>query len=772
MFRRLLLSCSLISASSLAFASSNVPDTTTDTAQARPKIALVLAGGGAKGAAHIGVLKALEEMQIPIDYITGTSMGAFVGGLYSTGMSADEIESFIYSVDWNGGYRDRIERSERHIRDKEHEDRYTINPQMGIGWGEFRARRGIVQGQGMLKLLRETTGNVAKLDSFDELAIPYRSVASDIVELEPVVIDDGFLVDAMMASMSVPGALPPYEVDGRLLVDGGVTNNMPVDVAYEMGADIVIAVDISSDYKDLDEFTNLFTVADQLSNYMVRRSTKEQKALMREDDIFLRPEVGDMQTTEFERMPHAFNKGYLIAQDQREQLQALSVSGEEFQAYIDLKQARRAELAFGHQLTIDQIELNNDSHFSDEVINSRLKIPQGEAISFEQLEESVDSLYALDRFELISYEYEQRDQENVLQIDVREKKWGPNYLRLRFFLEDDFDTTSQYALGASVNFTDINRHGAELTTSVEMGTDKLAAASFYSPLTSSLNWFTTADVTYTEQQRNMPIDVDTDSIPDPGLDAVDDFVPVTYRSLETELALGFQGELWRRFKAGGRYTVGRTDFTTLGSAGKVEFDRVGAFVNFRLDTLDSLALPTRGYYFDIEYLYSIDSLEPRSSFDFIERVKNDEVQEFSVEMIGAHSHKRHTIVGNLDYGVVHNAKGEFPVVPKELGGFLKLSGIPRNSLIGNNLVYGSVVYRYRWFDNDFGMFKSPVYLGGSLEYGGVWNDTDLEFYNADLYGAGSIFAGVDSPIGPIMFAYGRTEQNRDSVYLIIGTSFK
>ncbi len=232
----------------------------------RPRVAVVLAGGGAKGAAHIGVLKALEEMHIPVDIITGTSMGAYVGGLYATGMSADEIESFIYSVDWNSGYRDRVDRSQRRVRDKEYEDRYQITTDLGLRFGEVRAPTGVVQGQNMLRVLRETTGNLGRFDSFDELAIPYRSVATDILELDEVVIGNGYLVDAMMASMSVPGALPPYKLNGHMLVDGGVVNNMPVDVARAMGADVVIAVDISTDYKTEDDFTGLFTVADQLSN--------------------------------------------------------------------------------------------------------------------------------------------------------------------------------------------------------------------------------------------------------------------------------------------------------------------------------------------------------------------------------------------------------------------------------------------------------------------------------------------------------------------------
>lgn len=182
-------------------------DTGEHVAPERPKIAVVLAGGGAKGAAHIGVLKALEELRIPVDYITGTSMGAYVGGLYATGMSADEIESLTETIDWNSGYRDRVDRSQRRVRDKEYEDRFQLTTDLGLGWNGVRAARGIVQGQGMLRILRESSGNLPPFESFDELAIPYRSVATDILELKPVVIKNGYLVDAMMASMSVPGGV-------------------------------------------------------------------------------------------------------------------------------------------------------------------------------------------------------------------------------------------------------------------------------------------------------------------------------------------------------------------------------------------------------------------------------------------------------------------------------------------------------------------------------------------------------------------------------------
>lgn len=747
----------------------------TDKMQAeqktRPSIAVVLAGGGAKGAAHIGVLKALEEMHIPVDYVTGTSMGAYVGGLYATGMSADEIESFIYSVDWNKGYRDRVNRSDRRVRDKEYEDRYQLTTDLGLGWGEVRAPTGVVQGQNMLRILRETTGNLAPLESFDDLAIPYRSVATDIIELEEVVIDKGQIVDAMMSSMSVPGALPPYEVDGRMLVDGGVINNMPVDVARAMGADIVIAVDISTNYKGEEEFTNLFTVADQLSNYLVRRSTQQQAETLTEEDVFLQPDVGQMETTEFDKMPGAYEAGYQVAYQFEEDLRNLSMSTAEYQSYVEAKQQARRKLKHGDKTVVDEVVINNNSHYSDKLIENRLNLEEGQVLKTSQIETSVQNLYALDRFELITYEFDNVDGQDQLIVDVNEKEWGPNYLNFRFFLEDDFATDSQYSIGVSANFTDINQHGAELRTNLEMGTDKRIEAELFSPFFSQQKLFTSASFVYANQKRNLPANID--EIEEPTLDVTQDFVSMTYKESIGELAFGYQPTLWQEFKFGGRYTDGEVEVSSLPSLGGGSYQRIGGFIGYRLDTLDNFSLPTEGYFVDLEYLVSHDEFDADSVISDPNLVQDsDTVYEFSANLMAAQSYKRHTLVAKVDYGIVESKNSLFPIDPKQLGGFLNLSGIPRNSLLGQNLAFTSLVYRYKWFENDFGLFESPFYLGASIEHGGVWSNNDLKINEAPLYTAGSLFAGVDSPIGPIILAYGMTEDNYNSVYLIIGTSYK
>ncbi len=704
----------------------------------RPKVALVLAGGGAKGAAHIGVLKALEELNIPVDYITGTSMGAYVGGLYATGMSAEEIESFIYSVDWNSGYRDRVSRSQRRVRDKEYEDRYQLTTDLGLKWGEVHAARGVVQGQGMLKILRETAGNLPPFHSFDDLAIPYRSVATDILQLEPVVIKDGYIVDAMMASMSVPGALPPYKLNDRLLVDGGVTNNMPVDVARAMGADVIIAVDISTNYKQEEDFTTFLTVADQLSNYLVRSTTQRQKETLTDDDIYLKPNVGEMETTEFDKMPDAFGKGYLAAMEESDKLERLSLSSSDYQAYIEDKQVARRKLRYGDGIQVDEVVINNNSHYTDELLQNRLQLEAGQTYGSERLEQSIEELYALDRFELVTYRYDNLDGKDQLVVDVNEKSWGPNYLNFRFFLEDDFTTDSQYSIGMSANFTDISSHGAELTTNVEMGTDKLVEAELFTPFFSSQKVFTTFGIKYTDVKRNGPVD----GFDDVGLESSRDFLPVIYSEWIGEAALGYQGSLWREFRFGARYTDGKAELSSLPSCGDVSFTRTAGFASYRVDTLDDFSLPTQGVYFDLEYLISHDRTDNAvTCLGVIQDEGTDTVYEFSGKFVGAMSKNRHTLVANLDYGVVESKSSSLPIDPKELGGFLNLSGIPRNSMIGQNKVFNSLVYRYRWFDNDFGLFSSPFYLGASVEYGGVWSNPDLKLKDAPLYAAAQCLPG-------------------------------
>lgn len=734
----------------------------------RPTIALVLAGGGAKGAAHVGVLQALEEMHVPLDIITGTSMGAYIGGLYSSGQNAQQIEQTISRVDWNSGYRDKVSRAQLHIREKEFDDRYRLDTDLGFRFDtlDIRAPKGVIQGQNMLRIIRETSADTRYLDSFDQLPIRYRAVATDIVKLEPVVLNHGYLADAFMASMSVPGVLPPYEVDGQLLVDGGVTNNMPVDVARALGADIVIAVDISTDYKSEEQFTTFLTVADQLTNYLVRQSSQKQAQKLRRDDIYIKPAVGDMETVEFDRINEAYQKGYAAVQLVAHQLKALSLSAKEYQDYRQKIQLGVSPLGVSEALQFSQIQLENNTHYSDTVLLEMLGIRLDKPVSQQQIERHIKQLYALDRFELINYQIKSDQNEQILVVQVREKSWGPNYMTFRLALEDDFDNQSRYSVGISNNFTGLDAIGSELRLDMEMGTDRRIALEYFRPLSQDQTIFSSASLIYQKEERQFS----ELSMEDVGLGITDNYYAASYIELVGELALGYQYNPWDEIKLGLLASDGEASLSTLPSWGDMQYQRKGLFARYRLDTLDNYSFPSHGWYLDLDYMLSNDRADIIK--DGVSSNISDWVYEYSATVLAAKSRQRHTLVGRAEYGGVDTDKFTYPIHPLSLGGFLNLSGIPNNTLNGQNKAYTSLTYRYRWFDNDFGLFTSPVYLGAAYEYGGIWSDPDIQVDHAPLYQAAALFAGIDSPIGPIMFGYGRTENNYDSIYLVVGTGFK
>ncbi|WP_117234176.1 patatin-like phospholipase family protein [Vibrio maerlii] len=732
----------------------------------RPTIAVVLAGGGAKGAAHIGVLRALEELNIPVDIITGTSMGAYVGGLYSSGKSIDEIEGYLTSVDWYSGYQDGVERVEKSIRDKKYEDRYQITSGLGLSEEGVEVPKSAIPGHNMLKILRQTTGNPAWIQSFDDFPIRYRSVATDIVSLEQVVLDRGYLVDAMMASMSVPAALPPYEIEGRLLIDGGVTNNMPVDLAKELGADVVIAVDISSDYKTKDEINTLFDVGSQLSNYLVRRSTQDQINNLSDNDILLNPAVGQIETTDFSAMPQAYQEGYVTAMQQKETLSSLSISESDYRRYKQTIAMKLPNVTYPDGKVIDEITVTNISHYNDQKLEKLLTSDEGEALSTEEIEEKISRLYSSDKFERVTYSFqEDKNGQSILNLKLEEKSWGPNYLNFRFFLEEDFDTQSQYGLGVSADFTGLNDSGAELRTNFELGTDKLIDADLYFPISERSEVYGRSILGYSDRKR---------SIASNGLEEVEpekdmDYFPLSYKDISWAAGLGFQPSRYQSIEAGGFLSAGKLELTGIPSIGNTEYKRKGLFAEYNYDSLDDIALPTKGVLFDVRYEMSYDDVDMKSmgeNENFDERVNT-----ISSTLTGAYSIEKHTLIAHSEIGLTETNGYELPINPHELGGFNHLSGLPRNSLVGANMLYGRLTYRYRWFDNDFGMFKTPLYIGASAEYGGVWSTADTDASDAPLIGAGSIFSGIDTPIGPVFLSYGRAENGLDSLYLIIGNEF-
>ncbi|HEX7417102.1 MAG TPA: patatin-like phospholipase family protein, partial [Steroidobacteraceae bacterium] len=308
---------------------------------ARPRIGLVLSGGGARGTAHIGVLKVLDELHVPIDAIAGTSMGAVVGGLYASGFTGKEIDSIVSSLDWQDAFRDRPPRTDLTFRRKQEDQNFLVKLPLGLRGGRFLLPRGLIQGQRLSQTLRRLTLPVAQITNFDELPVPFRAVATDLETGDSVVMGSGDLTDAMRASLSAPGVFAPVERDGRLLVDGGLAENLPIDVARMMGVDVLIVVDVGFPLRNREALTTAPIVSNQMLAILIRRNGQLQRATLTANDIVIDPPLGEASSFNFGIVRDAIAKGELAARGMSARLSAYAVDSPAWERYLARRSAAR-----------------------------------------------------------------------------------------------------------------------------------------------------------------------------------------------------------------------------------------------------------------------------------------------------------------------------------------------------------------------------------------------------------------------------------------------
>ena len=364
----------------------------------RPRIGLVLSGGGARGAAHIGVLKVLEENRVPVDAIAGTSMGAVVGGLYASGLNAEDIERVMTSFDWQNAFSDRPARTDLNFRRKLEDQNFLVKFPLGLKGRKFRLPRGLVQGQKLTQILRGLTLPVAQIQSFDDLAIPFRAIATDIVTGDRVVLDHGDLTTAMRASLSAPGVFAPVDSEGRMLVDGGLSSNLPIDVAREMGVDILIVVDCGFPLLERGKLVSVATVSNQMLAILIRHNTAEQRKTLKTSDVVIDPALGDFSSLDFTEHDKAMRIGEEAARGQTQRLAALSVPAEDFQRIVDARAARRSDLP---KIEFLRIEPGSEKYAG--AIQSLFGDQVGKTVSVPSLTRRVDELYGQGNLEILDY---------------------------------------------------------------------------------------------------------------------------------------------------------------------------------------------------------------------------------------------------------------------------------------------------------------------------------------------------------------------------------
>ncbi|MEJ6520806.1 MULTISPECIES: patatin-like phospholipase family protein [Shewanella] len=716
----------------------------------RPKVGLVLSGGGAKGAAHVGVLKILEEHHIPVDYIAGTSIGAYVAGMYSLGYSASEVEAIMMGVDWDSGYSDTIPRNVLSYRDKQLRDRYNIPLNIGYTEGEVRAPSGLLRGQTMSQLLRQSTDLVQQFGDFDALAIPYRAVATDLETSLPVVIDHGSLVKAMQASATVPGALQPTQIDGKLLVDGGIANNMPVDVVKAMGADIVIAVDIGSPLVTKDKLDSTIAVLDQLSNFLTNASTEKQKQLLSEKDVLIRPAIDALSTTDFTIMPLALTLGKEAANGQLDKLQGMSVSAEEYAAYVEAKKAKGKQLMADVAHPIQEIVFDNQSKVSLNLLKETLDLKAGQAVTKDELNDALKRIYSLNKFERVDAEFVESEEGRVLTVTTRAKSWGPNYFQLGFNWEDDFSTESAISFDMAYTMTDLTFNGGEWRNEVKLGFEKLFATEFYQPLDRDQDFYSRARYQYDVHNWDLYDNNNRALIFDKKTHTVELGIGYNY-VLQGFVELGLVAE--KGVIVNDAWLI--KDF---------DFKSYGAYLRAGYDSLDSISFPTSGNRITLNVYVRNEDFD-----DLVDNNENEYSVQIEADWKGALSVGNHAFVGKASVAT-NNNDGYNTLHLSDLGGFLNLSGYHKDSLTGAHKLFGAFVYQYDLGRDALGMTDYPLYLGLSLEAGNVWFERD-EVSLSDLIYASSLYIGTDTSMGPAALGFGITDMGDKSLYLFIGKAF-
>jgi NTE family protein len=705
----------------------------------RPKIGLALSGGGARGGAHVGVLKALEEMNIPIDYIAGTSMGAIVGGFYAAGYSADEIKALMLKLDWKAAFTDKPARRNQTMRKKELEAEFLIPYRIGFNKGSMQLPLGVIEGQHLDQIFHRILLAVQGTSDFDQLPIPFRAVATDLVTGKEVVLSAGSLPDALRASMSVPGVFAPVRLNDQLLVDGGMANNLPVSVVRTMGADIVIAVDISSPLLKEEQLKSVLSVTEQLTSFLTRSNTERQIALLCPDDVLLVPNLEGFSSADFQSAGKVAEIGYQTAMSERQSLASLTTPAG--QAPMRPGPAEQDPQHY----VVQFVDINNHSVLDDEIIRSRLDLELNQPLDLSALEKSIDRIYSLDVFESVTYNLVQSEQgETGVQVNAMPRSWGPNYLQFGLEFSNDFSGSSDFKLGGAYTRNALNSLGGELRVVAAIGREDELTFNFYQPINKQARWFVESELFARRQRYNVwEEDVHIATLDIAGLGAT---VGIG-RNFSTTDLVRLDYEI---FRGDADVVTGVLDFPLDDKVdiGELRFE-------YRHDSLDSLWFPTSGTFHRLGFRYADESLG--ASIDYEQAMASGSF---------AFSKGKNTVLLNYDLG--YSFDDAAPVERWfELGGFGRLSGLVPDQLSGRQLGFASLAYLRRLNDVDL----VPAYAGITLEAGNVWQySDDMSF--GDLRKSGSIFIGAKTPIGPVYLAWGYSDNGESTAYFYLGNPFR
>lgn len=709
----------------------------------RPKICLVLSGGGARGAAHVGVIKVLEELRIPVHCIAGTSMGALVGAAYSSGMTVAEMHETNAVITKELLFREQPPRSELSMRRKQDDYNIFVGPELGFNNGRMQLPKGIVTGVQLETVLRKLS-RLKGYHNFDNLPIPYRAVATDLVTGEAVIFREGELANVMRASMSVPGAVAPAEYNGKMLVDGMLTQNLPVETARAMGADVIIAVNVGTPLLKREQLTGIIGVTSQMLSILTEQNVQNSIKAMKPGDILITPDLGDFSTGDFDNLVKIEPKGEEAARKLADKLAHYSLPAAEYAA---LRQRQMVAVA-PETRKIDEVRFENLKRVHPDAPKSVMNTAQGKELDQEKLDRDMVRIQGTGDFEHVSYRLVDEQSRQILAVDAVEKTWGPNYLRFGIGLSSDFRGDAFFNVLGSYRRTWLNSLGAEWRTDLQIGRTNMITSEFYQPLTPTAALFVAPRVNYTRRAANLFSGEDRIAIYD-------------LTSYYGGVDLGSQLKQLGEFRIGALRGTARPKLDTGPLVLSPAVNPViaqGAFTSqLQLDQLDSVHFPRSGWR-AAAHVY--DSSTHLSA--------DDPYTKWDIDGNAVFSFGNHTF--NF-YGKAGGKTGSNPLPRYDMfswGGFLQGSGLNTGQLYGQKLSYGRAMYYHRILRGS-ALFEG-AYVGVSLE-GTKMGDPVVVTNTDGLIKSGSVFVAVDTPLGPAYLAYGRTRDTQSTLYFYLGRPF-
>jgi NTE family protein len=709
------------------------------SAPSRPRICLVLSGGGARGAAHVGVLKVLETLRVPVHCIAGTSMGAIVGASYASGMGTDEMLAEMAQITSERLFNDKPPRADQPMRIKADDNLPLATPELGLNDGKLSLPTGLVNGVALEGELRRLV-KVRDARRFDQLPIPFRAVATSLGDGQMVVFDRGLLPTAMRASMAVPGLIAPLKVGDRLLIDGGLVRNLPIDVARAMGADVIIAVNLGTPLMRPDQIQGLQGVSMQTLGILTEQNVRVSLQHLRPHDVLIEPALGDFSAADFDNLVKAVPFGEAAALQAASRLRTLAMPAPE---YAQLRRQQQGGEAPALPV-IAAVEIAGQRRVSAEAIVQTMQTQAGQPLDLDALDLDMRRIYGSGDFESVRPELRDSGGTQTLVVNVTEKGWGPQYLRLGLSLSSDLGADAQFNFYGQLRSTWLNSFGAEWRNDVVLGNDVVLASRFYQPLSPNQRWFVEPRVAYSDTplyiySRDVLAALYRERTPGVGLDAGLNF------NQYGQLRLGVYRGNSKLDLGSGQLFLPR----------KLEADLGLMQASLRVDQLDSSSFARSGY------LLALNAQVSRTQFG-----ASQNYARYDAEVRAAFSRGEHTLRLALRGGGSTKADALPVYAMFRLGGFLNMSGFRQQQLLGTRFVYGRALYQAR-------LGSVPLFEGAyaGLAYEMADMPQTVAANNRSTFQSFTAYLASDTPMGVAYFGVGHANQGTTAVYLYLGKPF-